>query len=306
MKPGESVELGNLTQPGPYKPYVPPTLDEQIQTAFDVDGTPLERHQQALQNVRLVNQRLLVVFGKPTDPRIHRLMDIRYNDGDFRILRDDFLFLAIPTDSARLTNALVLAKALGQDLNETRQAFNLVLVDSEGKTLATAGDAELCVAGELSKELLLEFLRRHEVQPLNAQQLLNNALLQATQENKRVLLQETATWCRPCHLLSGLLDANRSWEKDFIWVKMDHRWTGAKEIMAKLRDGAEGGIPWFVILDAQGEKLATSNDPSTGKNIGFPSVQNGRKHFANILNATRQRMTEPEVQALVDAIESFE
>lgn len=304
VKPGESLELGILTEPAPYKPYVPPTLDERIQAAFDVDGTPLERHQRALQRVQLVNQHLLIVFGHPKDPRIQRLMEIRFNDGDFRTFTDEFRFMAIPTDVERLPNAQRLAGVLGQDLYETRQSFYLVLVDSDGKTVDTASDAELCNAGKLSKELFLELLRRHETQPLDAQQLLDDALRKATQENKRVLLQETATWCGPCHLLSGLLDANRSWEKDFIWVRMDHRWTGAKEIMAKFRDGAEGGIPWFAILDNHGEKLATSNDPSTGKNIGFPSEPSGRKHFSNILDATRQRMTETDVQALIDAIDS--
>jgi len=105
-------------------------------------------------------------------------------------------------------------------------------------------------------------------------------------------------------LLSELLDANRVWEKDFIWVRLDHRWTGAKEIIDKFRDGAQGGIPWFAILDNHEEKLATSNDPSTGKNIGFPSEPRGRQHFKNILNATRQRMSETDVQSLIDAIDS--
>lgn len=303
VKAGESLELGDLTEPEPYAPFVQKTLKERIQTAFDVEGTPVDRHQRALKKIELLNNNLLIVFGEPSDPRIHRLMEIRFEDADFRIYRDDYRFMAIPTDVERIAAAGSLAKSLGEDLNESRQSFYLVLIDSEGKTIATVSDADLCVAGELSKDKLFELLQRHATQPLDAQQLLDEALRRAAKENKRVLVQETATWCGPCHLLSGFLDANRTWEKDFIWVKMDHRWTGAKDIMEELRDGAEGGIPWFVVLDAQGEKLATSNDPNTGKNIGFPSSPGGRKHLANILNATCQRMTEAEVQSLVDAID---
>jgi len=96
-----------------------------------------------------------------------------------------------------------------------------------------------------------------------------------------------------------LLDANRVWEKDYIWLKIDHRYTGYKELMKPIRDGAEGGIPWFAILDASGQKLATSNDLKTGENIGFPSEEGAQVHFASMLNTTRQRMTEQEVESLI-------
>ena len=69
-------------------------------------------------------------------------------------------------------------------------------------------------------------------------------------------------------------------------------------------DGAEGGILWFAILDAQGKKLATSNDPKTGDNIGFPSEASGKTYFAKTLNETRQRMSENDVESLIDSIGS--
>ena len=79
----------------------------------------------------------------------------------------------------------------------------------------------------------------------------------------------------------------------------DHRFTGYKELMKPIRDGAQGGIPWFVILDASGQKLATSNDLKTGENIGFPGEERGQIHFANMLNRTRQRMTEQEIESKI-------
>ena len=75
----------------------------------------------------------------------------------------------------------------------------------------------------------------------------------------------------------------------------------AREIMQEMRDGAEGGIPWFAILDADGEKLVTSNLPDSGRNIGFPSQASGQKHFANMLKSTSQRMSAQEIQDLVAA-----
>lgn len=64
---------------------------------------------------------------------------------------------------------------------------------------------------------------------------------------------------------------------------------------------ADGGIPWFVILDASGKKLVTSNLPDSGRNIGFPSEEEGQRHFASVLKSTRLRMTDQEVEDLAKA-----
>ena len=72
-------------------------------------------------------------------------------------------------------------------------------------------------------------LDKYKTKPLDARELLQKAYEQAEREDKRIFLQETATWCGPCQMLSRLLLENRQWEKDYIWVKMDHRWTGAIE-----------------------------------------------------------------------------
>ena len=64
--------------------------EERIRKTFDVAWTPLERLKRELEIVKLVNQHLLVVFALPDDPRVHRLMDIRFNDADYRTLADEF------------------------------------------------------------------------------------------------------------------------------------------------------------------------------------------------------------------------
>ena len=74
VTPEESVELGDLPAPMPRRPYVPPTLEDRIEAAFNVEGTPIERRDRALELIELVNQHLLVVFGVPDDPHIRRLM----------------------------------------------------------------------------------------------------------------------------------------------------------------------------------------------------------------------------------------
>ncbi len=55
----------------------------------------------------------------------------------------------------------------------------------------------------------------------------------------------------------------------------------------------------MAILDASGNKLATSNKPDSGDNIGFPADADSKKHFANMLKASRQRMTDEEIEEFV-------
>ncbi len=303
VEPGEAKQLGELKtpqQPEPPKPYVPPTLEERMRDAFNVAGTPLERFEKAKSLVKQVNQNLFVVLAKPEDPRTKALMRLRYEGQEFRPYADDFRFMAISTADDKLDGAQALAKALDVSL-EPGNEFALVVVDHEGKVTGKLTSAQVCEGESFSTERLLAELDKYKTKPLDARELLQKAYEQAEREDKRIFLQETATWCGPCQMLSRLLLENRQWEKDYIWVKMDHRWTGAIEVMKELRGEAEGGIPWMVILDAQGNKLVTSNQPESGANIGFPSEPEGQVHFANMLKATRQRMTDQEIDDLISA-----
>ena len=99
-------------------------------------------------------------------------------------------------------------------------------------------------------------------------------------------------------MLASFLDKNRTiWEKDYVWVKMDLRWPHAMDIMKSLRGDADGGVPWFAILDANGKVLATSNK-SDGANIGFPSEVEEIDHFVQMFKSTKQRMTEEDLVGL--------
>jgi hypothetical protein len=106
------------------------------------------------------------------------------------------------------------------------------------------------------------------------------------------------------HTLPRFLDQHRDkWEMDHLWIKLDHRWTGALDIAKRLRDKAEGGIPWTAILDADGKVLATSND-SKGTNIGFPGDAAAVVHFSAMLRSTAQRLTEADIVRLRSATRS--
>ena len=188
VEPGQTVELGELKTPTAPKPYVPPTLDERIQEAFDVAGTPVERFERAAELIRMVNQNLLIVFGKPADSRVRRFMQIRYEDANYRAFSDDFRIMAIPTDTDRLAAAqtLVDTRMFDLNLNAGRDPLFFVLVDSQSKTLAILDSTQLCEGETFSKELLFSTLEKFRTKPMDAQVLLDEALKKAAKENKRV------------------------------------------------------------------------------------------------------------------------
>ena len=211
--------------------------------------------------------------------------------------------MAIATAKGRFEDARALVSEMSLSSKLAVDGLLLAVVHSDGKVVVELPTSELSDGDQgVVVERFLKALEPHRTIPLDAKALLEEALSQAAKEDKQVIVQETATWCGPCHSLSRLLQQNRQWEKDYVWVKMDHRWIGAVEIMQKLRGGAEGGIPWFAILDSEGETLVTSNIPDSGDNIGFPSEPKAIEHFANMFKLTRQRMTDQEIADLILAV----
>jgi thiol-disulfide isomerase/thioredoxin len=108
-----------------------------------------------------------------------------------------------------------------------------------------------------------------------------NALAQAKTENKRVLLQFGANWCAPCHELHDLLEDNAQiagvLQRGFVVVAIDLNEGRNADLDEQYRGPNQGGIPFIVVLDADGkrlaappyENLASSRDFDVTKIISF-------------------------------------
>jgi RNA polymerase sigma factor (sigma-70 family) len=295
---GQAVDLGDVRLAPERRP---PTVTESRSAAFEVKGTPPERFEAARKEVRLSRQHVLVIFANPADLLTEQLFALTRDRSALRNAMDDFRTLWVATDAARLAAAQPLAKKLGADLRP-EAAPVLVVADERGEPVAVLKDGALLRDGKIHGPGVREFLEGKAPERLDADQLLNDALARARKENKRVLVQETATWCGPCWRLSRFLDKHRDvWEKDYLWVKLDHRWKNAAEIAKRLRKGAQGGIPWTAILDADGKVLATGNDKD-GQNIGYPTDPAAVAHFAAMLRSTAQRLTAADITRLTEAL----
>ena len=165
-----------------------------------------------------------------------------------------------------------------------------------------ANAKELMGDGKFDKKRTLAFLADHLPAPLDAEQLLKEAMLRAKTDGKYVFVQETALGCPPCWKLTRFLAAHRrELERDFVWVQLDYRWHGINRVLARLRDSEEHGVPWYAILDAEGKVLISSVD-GEGHNIGYPATPKDRGCFRQMRERAATRLTKEEIAALTDAL----
>ena len=71
----------------------------------------------------------------------------------------------------------------------------------------------------------------------------------------------------------------------FFKVKQD-RLPGAVALRERLSSGHGGGVPWYAVLDAEGQVLATSNKDE--ENTGYPVDPHEIAHFMNVIDTTTE------------------
>ena len=90
----------------------------------------------------------------------------------------------------------------------------------------------------------------------------------------------------------------------YVELKIDiDRMTNGKAVAQRLRKTDRGGIPWMVVLDAEGEALITSDGPAG--NIGCPVRPEERSHFMDMIEKTAQQMSKEDISALKSLLDSF-
>jgi thiol-disulfide isomerase/thioredoxin len=196
-----------------------------------------------------------------------------------------------------------LLEKYGVDLSTAGVPY-LTVLDAEGKVVVNQptegfetkeGDKN----GHDPKKLN-EFLVKYKAEPQKAADVLAAALVDAAKTERKVFLHFGAPWCGWCHKLDDWLrraEVAPIIAKDYIDLKIDQdRMTGAMDILEKYNPGKKGGIPWFVVLDSAGKVVVTSDGPKG--NIGFPSQPHEIEYFVKMLDASRKRISEKDVDAL--------
>jgi hypothetical protein len=85
--------------------------------------------------------------------------------------------------------------------------------------------------------------------------------------------------------------------KDFVNLYVDAgKIPGGKELHAAYPKSQSSGIPWFVILDADGKELADSGEG--GRNIGCPDTDPEIDAWIAILKKVRLTLTDDDLETL--------
>jgi hypothetical protein len=92
--------------------------------------------------------------------------------------------------------------------------------------------------------------------------------------------------------------------RDYVTIKIDVERNASGDAVAKrLRGERRGGIPWMVILDADGKELVSSDAPSG--NIGCPVQPEEVAWFAEMLRRSTSRLDDDDVAGIQAELEAY-
>lgn len=266
------------------------------QSIYRSDGKGGERVEQALVRARAENKRVLLKIGGNWCGWCYKLHDVFHkNKGIRTLLRDEYEVVMIESRKDRAVIEKWQVKPEGYPY--------LAVLDAAGKKLTEQETGSLEIGPKHDPEKVKAFLERWQAPPLDAATVLADALKTAQKQKKNVFVRIGAPWCGWCVRMDKFLAQPaiaQILKKDYVVVKIDQqRMTGAKGVIAKLRQPNEGGgIPWFAFLDSKGEILITSTKPGAG-NIGFPvDPKKEIPHFVKMLMQTRTHITDKEIDRI--------
>lgn len=274
---------------------------------YDKTADGEEQIAAALVEAKRDNKRVLLQFGANWCGWCHRLHDLFKKDRKVsKKLLYEYVVVLIDVEiiDGKPHNAQVNERFK----NPTRHGLPvLVVLDAAGKPLTTKDTAELEEGDHHDPAKVLAFLEKWQPKPLSADEVLSDALARAKSDGKRVFVHFSAPWCGWCRRLDAYLhrpEIERVFGKAFIPLKIDvDRMTGGKAMDEKYRGAKRGGIPFFVILDPDGKKLADSNGPD-GRNVGHPAEPHEIAHFMKVVRQTAPQLDEAGLRTLEKGLEN--
>lgn len=288
-------------------------------TIYDESADATQQIAAALERAGRENRRVLIQWGGNWCPwcvRMHELFEA--NPEIARALSYEYDVVLVDTGRPAGKN-VELAKRYGAAVDTQGFPF-LTVLDASGKPVANQETASLEAKGAPGgaaglaaghdPQAVLAFLRKHQAPPVVAGEALAAALGDAKRSDRRVFLHFGAPWCPWCHRLDDWLRSPAIAPliaKDYVDLKIDvDRMTGGKELLTRFRGEQEkGGIPWFAILDAEGQVVASST-MADGANSGFPAAPAELAHFEGMLRATAKAMSVQEHAELIDSLRVIE
>jgi hypothetical protein len=96
---------------------------------------------------------------------------------------------------------------------------------------------------------------------------------------------------------------NKGWVDVMVDVDRD---IGGKALNDRLKGKRSGGLPWSVILDADGKELVSSNAEPKGGNIGGPVTPEECAWFVEMLRRScGEKVTTAELQVIAAELDAY-
>lgn len=275
-------------------------------TTYDESAVASEQIDAALAKAKKENRRVLIQWGANWCGWCHLLHDKMASDGALRrklMYEYDVVLVDIGDDGVKNRD---LAKKYGATLKSVPY---LTILDADGDLVINSQTEPFETTGDTpghDADKLVAFLTEHQAPYLSAESVLNEGLVKAKAEKKRVFLHFGAPWCGWCHRLEDWMarpDVAPVLAKDFVDVKIDiDRTIGGEKLLTRYRQSDRGGIPWFVFLEPTGEPVVTSNGPDG--NLGCPWTDEEMAAFKPVLRQAAQHLTDEQIDGLIASLKA--
>lgn len=140
--------------------------------------------------------------------------------------------------------------------------------------------------------------------PPSAEEIMKEAYAVAAKENKKVFIMFHASWCGWCHKMDASMNdkaCSKFFDDNFVIRhlvvyepkgKENLENPGALEMLIRYK-GADHGIPFWLVFDKEGNRLADSKMPppaatpnGEAQNTGCPASKEEVEYFIKVLKKT--------------------
>lgn len=279
------------------EPQETPVYDEAADAAVVIEA--------ALEEARRENKRVLLQWGGNWCGWCKLLHQMFQSDREIarKLLYE---YEVVTVDIGRWDKNLDLVERFGADIQGSGVPY-LTVLDPDGSVVVNQETGSLekkdAPSAQHDREKVLAFLDAWRPAPRDADMMLTAARTQAARTGRSVFLHFGAPWCGWCRRLETWLRRPRVemiWSKVFVDLKVDvDRDTGGQAMERRYTRGKMSGIPFFVILGADGQVVADSFLMPNGGNIGCPWSEEELALFEAFLERNVPSFGKAERQALI-------
>ena len=160
--------------------------------------------------------------------------------------------------------------------------------------------------------LLIISVATTQAQPPPASEIINAAKKEAVASGKNVFIIFHASWCGWCHKMDTAMNEPAMkplFKNNYVIKHLTVLENGDKkalenpgaDAMLEKYHGKEGGIPFWLVFDKNGNLMADSRevkaDGTVGGNVGCPATEEEVNYFGNVLKKT-SRLSDLQIAAI--------